>query len=139
MVFCITYYIREGCYIFHTKDGEVQSNKDETVLPYIDIKKIQGVACVQTFRENFEGFSQKEITAAKLARESQVVIGCTSERDFESMVSNNMIQNWPITASDITSSHTIFGSNLAGTRGNTVRQNPDRVVMYYAALPKDFF
>ena len=76
---------------------------------------------------------------AKLACEAQGMIGHPSERDFKSMVSNNMIQNWPITASDITSSHTIFGSNLAGTRGNTVRQNPDRLVMYYAALPKDFF
>ena len=49
-----------------------------------------------------------------------------------------MIQIFPIFASDVTNAHTMFGPNLASTRVNTVRQNPDRVVMYYVAVPKDF-
>ena len=32
----------------------------------------------------------------------------------------------------------MFGPNLDGTRGNTVRQNPYRVVMDYVAVPKCF-
>ena len=47
-----------------------------------------------------------------------------------------MIQNSPINASDISNAHTIFGTNLFGTRFKKVRQNPDRVVMDYVAVPK---
>ena len=32
----------------------------------------------------------------------------------------------------------MFGTKLDGTRGNTVRHNPDRVVMYYVDVPNDF-
>ena len=49
-----------------------------------------------------------------------------------------MIQNWSTTASGVINHHTIFGPNLGGTRGKTVRQNPDRVVMYYIEIPKFF-
>ena len=65
------------------------------------------------------------------------MFGHPYERDFKCMVSNNMIQNWPINASNVTNDHTIFGTNLAGTRGKKVRQNPDRVVMDCVAVPKD--
>ena len=49
-----------------------------------------------------------------------------------------MIQNCPIIASDFSNAHIRFGKNLSGTRGNTVIQNPDRLVMNYFAVPKDF-
>ena len=54
------------------------------------------------------------------------------------MASKKMIQNCPITASDVINYHTIFCLNLAGTRGNTVQQNLYRVVMDYVDVPKDF-
>ena len=54
------------------------------------------------------------------------------------MASNNMIQNSPITAYDVTNTHTMFGLNLTGTRGKTVQQNPVRLVMDCVAIPNDF-
>ena len=54
------------------------------------------------------------------------------------MVSNNMIKKWPINASTNTNIHIIFGTNLAGNRGKTVRQKTDRVVMDYVTVLKDF-
>ena len=66
------------------------------------------------------------------------MIGDQSERYFKSMVRDNIIQNYPITASDITHAHTMFVPNFTGTRGKTVRQKTDRVVMYYVAIPNDF-
>ena len=50
------------------------------------------------------------------------------------MVIDNMIQNWPITESDIINAHIMFGPNISGTRVNTVQQNPDRVAMDYFIL-----
>ena len=67
------------------------------------------------------------------------MIGRPSNRDFKSMVRNNMIQNCHITAYDITNAQTMFGTNLTDTRGKIVRQKPDRVGMYYVSVPKYFF
>ena len=67
MGFWITYDSWDGHHTFHTKDGEMG-------LPYIDEKKYQAVAFVKTVQDNFEGLTKKEITAAKIARESQVMI-----------------------------------------------------------------
>ena len=49
-----------------------------------------------------------------------------------------MSQNFHITDSDVTNDHTMFSPNLSGTRVNKVRQNPDRVVMYYVSVPREF-
>ena len=49
-----------------------------------------------------------------------------------------MIQNFSITASGVTNSHTMLGPNLAVTRGSKVGKNTDRVMMYYVAVPKGF-
>ena len=54
------------------------------------------------------------------------------------MAINIIIKKSPITAYYVTNDHTMFGTNLAGTRGKTVQQNTDRVVMHYFAVPKYF-
>ena len=64
------------------------------------------------------------------------MIGFIFKRDLEYMAINNMIQNSPITDSGITNAHAMFSLNLAGSRGNTVRHNMYRLVMYYVAVPK---
>ena len=55
------------------------------------------------------------------------------------MVIKNMIQNCPITASDTTNDHTLFGPNLSVIMSNTVWKKPNRVLMEYVAVPKNFF
>ena len=66
------------------------------------------------------------------------MIGHQSDRDFESMASHNMIQNCPITFSNITNSHTMFGPKIAGIRGRIVQHNSYRVVMDYVDVPRGF-
>ena len=48
MGFQITHHIWDGYYIFNTNDGEVQYNKNEMGLQYIDYNKLQDVDLVQT-------------------------------------------------------------------------------------------
>ena len=54
------------------------------------------------------------------------------------MISNNMIQNWPINTSDFTNDNTIFGKNLSDTWGNRVLHKPCRLVIYYVYVPRQF-
>ena len=64
------------------------------------------------------------------------MIGHTYGRDFKYIVSNNIIQNFPTTDSEVTNSHTMLCPNLSNIRGNTVIQKPDRVVIYYFSVPR---
>ena len=96
------------------------------------------MAFLQTIKENVEGYTKKVIAATKFTRKAQGIIGHPPEREFKSTVSNNMIQKFPINASDAPNDYTMFGPKIYGTRGKTVRQNPDRVVMDYVALYKEF-
>ena len=73
------------------------------------------MAFVRTIQENVEGFAKKEIATAKFACESQLMIDHPSERDFKSILINNMIQNFPVSFTGTTNAHTVFGTNLAAT------------------------
>ena len=54
------------------------------------------------------------------------------------MVKKNMIQNGPITDSDVTNNNPIFGPNISGNKGKKVQHNLDRVVMDYIAVHREF-
>ncbi len=101
----------------HTPRGEVRFYKDEQGLPYIDLEESSDLATVmllelvddhseeeresatalvQTVRENYEGFTRREVLQAKEARRAQVMLGNPSEKDYKGMVSNNLIANCPV-------------------------------------------
>jgi hypothetical protein len=63
------------------------------------------------------------------------MLGNPSKKDYKGMVSNNLIANCPITSSNITNVHRIFGPDLASIQGKTVRRTPAPVVADYVAVP----
>jgi hypothetical protein len=63
------------------------------------------------------------------------MLGHPSKKDYKGMVSNNLIANCPITSSDVTNAHTIFGPDLASIQEKTVRRTPAPVVADYVAVP----
>ena len=93
---------------------------------------------LDTVRGNFEGFTKKEVLRAKRARELQTMVGAPSEKDYYGMVSNNMLDNCPVHRHDVTNARKIYGPDMAGVRGKTVRKKPDPVVESYVAIPRDF-
>ncbi len=74
--YLVTYDSWEGYYVVHTANGEVRFHKDENGLPYIDLGESSedavamlvqtgldnaAHAFVQTVRQNYEGYTKKEI------------------------------------------------------------------------------
>ena len=55
------------------------------------------------------------------------------------MVINNMIQNFTITESSATNTQIVFGTNLAGNRGNKLQHELDGVVIGYVDISREFF
>ena len=123
----------------HTYKGPVYFHKDKQGLPYIDTDASVYDAAntlVQTVRSNYEGFTKKDIKAAKAARKLQGIIGSLSEKDYGGMVSSNMIENCPIHSTDVSNTRAIFLPDLASVRGETVRSKPKSIVEEYIAVPK---
>ena len=84
---------------------------------------------------NYEGYTKKDILKANKARRVQGMIGNPSEKDYKGMVSGNLITNCPITTTNISNAHAIFGPDLASIRGKTVQRTPAPMVADYVAVP----
>ena len=85
----ITYDSIDVYYVVHTYKGPVCFHKDEQGLPYINIDAPiydASTTLVQTVRSNYEGFTKKDIKAAKAARQLQGMICNPSEKDYGGIV-----------------------------------------------------
>jgi hypothetical protein len=145
--------------VVHTPRGEVHFHKDEQGLSHIDLTEsgheaarmlLQmvedtkadedqtvkvGANFVQTVRGNYEGYTKQEVLQAKEARRGQAMLGNPSEKDYQGLVSGNLIDNGPISLSNVSNTRAIFGPDLASVRGETVRKKPAPVVTDYVAVP----
>ena len=64
------------------------------------------------------------------------MLGHPTDRDFLGMVRGGMISNCPLAANAVTNAHHIFGPDLAGVRGRTVRRPPESVTINYVQIPR---
>jgi hypothetical protein len=158
-LYYITYNSWVGYYVVHTPRGEVKFHKDKQGLPYIsldesdeeaavlliqmmeqqDKKNKDGtkkeVTLVQTVHGNYEGFTKQKVIKAQEAREAQAMLGNPSKKDFQGLVSSNLIPNCPIVRANISNARKSFGPDLASIRGKTVQRTPAPVVADYVAIP----
>ncbi len=104
----------------------------QSVQPEDTTRIETATALVLTMRENYKGYTKREVLKAKEAHQGQAMIG---KGDYKGLVSSNMISNSPIAPVDITNARAIFGPDLANVRGKTVRQTPAPVVADHVAVP----
>jgi hypothetical protein len=108
-------------------------------MPYLDLKEFEAEAAlsfVQTVRGNMEGFTKREVEEARRAREAQRMLGHPTNCNFLGMVCGGMISNCPVTPTAVQNAHQIFGPDLAGIRGRTVRRPPDSVTTDNMQIPR---
>jgi hypothetical protein len=93
---------------------------------------------VQTVRENFDGFTRKEVEQAIAARKAQALAGHPSESVFKREVSrkssSSLFRSCPITAQDIYNARTIFCPSVACARGKWVRGKSPHVEPGYVSI-----
>jgi hypothetical protein len=142
-LFRVTYDSEDaGCFKVFTPSGIAKFKQCKKGLHYLDLSKLpdklkDDVCCVTTVQGNFEGFTRREVEAAVRARRLQGMLGWPTEAAYEGMVREKLIDYCPVTLSDIKNAHTIFGTDIAGLRGRTVRRKPDRVVPDVVTIPRD--
>ena len=108
-------------------------------MPYIDIRKnAQAVNMYQTITMNYKGYTKKEVEAAVLARKVQARVGHPSYYEFKNMVRDKLLENFPVKLEHITNVNNIFGPNVAGIRGESMRTKPTQVEREYIPTPRGF-
>jgi len=130
-----------GKFIIHTTDGDIVVRNNSRGMPYLDIRDLEGEVAlcllqntIDTVRKTMEGFTKREVEEAKAAREAQAMLGHPTDREILGMVRSNMINNCTVTDSAIQNANRIFGPDLAGVRGRTVRRPPDPVRVDYVRV-----
>jgi hypothetical protein len=92
---------------------------------------------VNTVRDNFEGFTKKQVQQVHRARRLMSMLASPSEQDFQGLVQSHMLLECPVTHEDVKNTHTIFGPNLANIRGKTVQKKPERVITNNVEIPRN--
>ena len=90
---------------------------------------------VQTVNENESGYSARQVSDVKRARELYSKVGFPSNKDFKSLIKNNMILNCPVTADDVDRANNIYGPSIATLKSKTTRTKSKQVVTDYVDVP----
>jgi len=87
-------------------------------------------------QKNYEGFTKRQVQQATRARRIMGMIGAPTEREYQSLVRDNLLNDCPVTNSDIVNAHTIFGPDLANLRGKMVRRKPKHFNTELVEIPQ---
>jgi Zinc knuckle len=120
----------EAAMIIHRKDGSTMKfmeHLDGLYYYETDVNPpptpvgIPAHTFVNTVSNNKSIFVTREIDAADKARELYRKLGRPSQRQFEEILSKNLITNCPVTVDDAKRAMLIYGPDLATIKGKTTR------------------
>ena len=76
-------------------------------MPYLDIcENHEALVLVQTVRDNFGKFTERQVQRAVASREMQARMVHPTDVTFKQMVSGESLDNCPVVASDVTNART---------------------------------
>ncbi len=145
-----------GVFKVHTPKGVVEFISTSKGLHYVDLSTMPKAAYmlvntstedddepkehilhVNTVRDNFEGFTKKQVQQAHCARRLMSMLASPFEQDFQGLVHSHMLPECPVTYKDVKKAHTIFGPDLANIQGKMVQKKPERVITNYVEIPRN--
>jgi hypothetical protein len=85
-------------------------------------------------RENYDGFTRKQVEGVTVARHLMGVMATPSTCDFQALVCLNLLKDCPVTNDDTKNAHTLYSLDLATIKGKTVWPKPTRVVTDYVDI-----
>jgi hypothetical protein len=94
-------------WVVTTPTGKCLLFKSDTGLcagmPYLDIRENhEALVLIQTVRENFGKFTERQVNRAIAARDMQARMAHPTDESFKQMVSGKTLDNCSIVASDVT-------------------------------------
>ena len=86
----------------------LRDNPEAAFLLVNDADLPFGDSQVKTVRNNYEGFTKKQVQQSTLASRIMGMIGAPTEREYQALVCLNLLQDCPITNSNIVNAHKIW-------------------------------
>jgi hypothetical protein len=91
---------------------------------------------VNTVSGNKEGFTQRQIKGAELARTLYATLSYPSWKDYKWVIqSNPQIKDCPVMVQDADVALKIWGKNIAALKGKTTRSKPNPVARDFVKVP----
>ena len=104
----------EAAHLLVTSSHISSTTSDNTPPPMPPAPENNHLHVVKTVRENYEGFTKKQVQHTNEVRHIMLMMGVPTERTFKSMVRLNQLQDCPINIDDVKNAHLIWGNDLGG-------------------------
>ena len=86
--------------------------------------------------ERYVGYTKHQLDGAIKAYPLQEILEHLSQQDFEEMVHERMIRNYPVIPYEVANAYSIFCHDHAGVRGKTVRHKSEWIEWDYVGMAK---
>jgi hypothetical protein len=135
----VTYDSDDQTFVVHRESvnkPNMEFRMHESGLHYYDPRNDDFVF-VTTVSGNKQGFTQRQIKGAELARTLYTTLSYPSWKDFKWVIRSNQIKDCPVTVQDVDVAFKIWGKNIAALKGKTTRTKPDPVAKDFVKVPND--
>ena len=103
-------------------------------LYYFDSRD-QEFTFVNTVSNNKEGFRERQIKGAEVARSLYTTLIYPSAKDYKWAIISNQIKTCPLTVQDVEVAQNVWGKNIAALKGNINLRNPNIVARDQVKIP----
>ena len=117
----ITFYSqKENSFIVHKPDTQVIFTEHPSRLYVHDVKN-RNMVFMMTVNLKKSQYSDRQNWRAVVATKVYAKIGCPSIKDFKFLVTNQLINNCPVTLEDIKIAEDVYGKNINALKGKTTK------------------
>ena len=88
-----------------------------------------------TVKENKEGYTQREVERAQMARRLYHAMGAPTPMNLKYALRQNLIQNCPVTVDDVVLAEKIYGPDISTLKGRSTRRKALPMREDYIEIP----
>jgi Reverse transcriptase (RNA-dependent DNA polymerase) len=135
----VTYDSDDRMFVVHRKAAgkpNMEFRMHESGLHFYDPRG-KDFNFVNTVSGNKEGFTQRQIKDAEVARTLYATLSYPSWKDFKWVIRSNQIKDCPVTVQDVDNALKIWGKNIAALKGKTTRSKPNPVTEDFVKVPTE--
>jgi hypothetical protein len=124
--------LTEAAIIVHKHNGDKMNfTESQSGLYYHEAKatksKSTNYSFINSVSENKSLYTRRQLESADLAKGVYELVGRPSHATFTKTITENQLQNCPITVHDANRALQIYGPDIAAFRGKTTRTTPEHV------------